>query len=299
MPVEYQMQNGYAVLKQQWKNGDTINLDLLMAIRRIRANEKVTADVNRVALQRGPIVYCAEWPDNDGHVLNLVLTDDAELTTGYRKDLLNGVTVIRGRAVVLKPDKDGKSVSKQQQDFLAIPYYAWANRGPGEMEVWLARDESAIQLPTPPGLIPNSSFEKQTNNKPDGWEPQTYNGEAEFDCVQGGHSGQWCVMITSQSGTDAGWLASASVEPNSKYRLSAWIKTENISADSGRGALLNLHNIQPLQTPAVTGTKDWNRVEIVFNSGDNSNVEINCLLGGWGLSTGTAWYDDVQLELIP
>jgi len=299
IPADYQMQNGYAVLKQQWKNGDKINLDLPMTVRRIRANEKVTADVNRVALQRGPIVYCAEWPDNDGHVLNLVLPDDAELTSGYREDLLNGVTVIRGQAFDAIFGRDGKSVSKQQKEFLAIPYYAWANRGPGEMEVWLARDESAIQLPTPPGLIPNASFEKQTDNKPDGWEPQIYSGDAEFDCVRGGHSGQWCVTIASQSGTDAGWLASATVEPHSKYRLSAWIKTENISADSGRGALLNLHNIQPLQTPAVTGTKDWNRVEIVFNSGDNSIVEINCLLGGWGLSTGTAWYDDVQLELIP
>ncbi len=297
-PADYEMQNGYAVLRQQWTSGDKINLNLPMPIRRIAANEKVAADLNRVALQRGPIVYCAEWPDNEGHVLNLVLANDVELTTEYREDLLNGVTVIRGKAVALNRSKDSNSVSKQQ-DFMAIPYYAWANRGPGEMAVWLAREESAAQPLMPPGLIPNASFEKQTDNKPDGWEPQTYNGNAKFDCVQGGRSGKWCIMIESPGGADAGWLTTATIELNSKYKLSAWIKTENLSADSGRGALLNLHNIQPLQTPAVTGTKDWSKVEIMFNSGDNTFVQINCLLGGWGTSTGKAWFDDVHLELIP
>jgi hypothetical protein len=59
--------------------------------------------------------------------------------------------------------------------------------------------------------------------------------------------------------------------------------------------LLNLHNIQPLQTPAVTGTKDWTRVELVFDSGNNAAVQINCLFGGWGLATGKAWFDDLRL----
>ncbi len=296
-PSDYQMQNGYAVLKQNWTNGDKINLNLPMPIRRIVASEKVTADANRVALQRGPFVYCAEWPDNEGHVLNLVLKDDAELKAEQLEDLFDSVTVIRGKALALSLTQDSNSVSKQQE-FLAIPYYAWANRGPGEMAVWLARDESAAQPLMPPGLIPNASFEKQTNGKPDGWEPQIYNGDAKFDCVQTGHSGKWCIMIESSNGADASWLTTVAVKPNSKYKLSAWIKTENLSADSGRGALLNLHNIQPLQTPAVTGTKDWNKVEIMFNSGNNTFVQINCLLGGWGTSTGKAWFDDVHLELV-
>jgi hypothetical protein len=61
---------------------------------------------------------------------------------------------------------------------------------------------------------------------------------------------------------------------------------------------LNLHNIQPLHTPAVTGTTDWTKVELEFDSGENAAVQINCLFGGWGLSTGKAWFDDLKLELV-
>ncbi|MGH9752503.1 MAG: hypothetical protein ACREA2_06930 [Blastocatellia bacterium] len=76
-----------------------IDLTLPMPARRIVANEQVAADRGRVALQRGPIVYCAEWPDNpDGHVRNLLLPDSANLTAEFKPDLLNGVTVIKGKA---------------------------------------------------------------------------------------------------------------------------------------------------------------------------------------------------------
>ncbi|MBA7674027.1 hypothetical protein ES703_82234 [subsurface metagenome] len=194
--------------------------------------------------------------------------------------------------------KDEKSVLKKEQDFVAIPYYAWAHRGTGEMAVWLARDESAAQPVTPPGAIRNASFEKGVNNKPAGWETRTYGGKGEFKYVQGGRTGKRCVMLSSESGADIGWLTSVPIKPRSQYRLSGWIKTENLAVGSGKGALLNLHNIQPLQTPAVTGTKDWTRVELVFDSGDHSVVEINCLFGGWGLSTGKAWFDDLRLELL-
>jgi hypothetical protein len=121
-PAPVQLQDGYAVLNRKWKKGDVIQLDLPMPVRRVAASERVEADRGRIALQRGPIVYCLEWPDNPGvSVRDAVLADDAKLTAQFEPDLLNGVeTVQAGR---LK----------------AIPYYAWANRGKGGMEVWIAR----------------------------------------------------------------------------------------------------------------------------------------------------------------
>jgi hypothetical protein len=103
-----------------------IELVLPMPVRRILANDQVGADRGRVALERGPLVYCAEWPDNpQGHVRNLLLPDNAKLTSEFKPDLLNGVTIIKGKAFGLAYDAQGKVV-RTEQDFTAIPYYAWA-----------------------------------------------------------------------------------------------------------------------------------------------------------------------------
>ena len=103
---------------------------------------EVAADRHRVALQRGPIVFCAEWPDNpSGKVRHLLLPDDQVLTASFDTNLLNGVEVISGQADLV--GKDG--ISQTRQPFKAIPYYAWANRGKGEMAVWLADSVAALQ----------------------------------------------------------------------------------------------------------------------------------------------------------
>jgi DUF1680 family protein len=95
--------------------------------------------VGRIALERGPIVYCAEGVDNGGQVFNIVLMDDVKLETEYREGMLGGVTVITGKAYGLYLGEDGKSVETKEQDFTAVPYYAWSHRGVGEMAVWLQR----------------------------------------------------------------------------------------------------------------------------------------------------------------
>ena len=148
--VPFNIDKGYASLNQMWKRGDVIELVLPMPIRRVVANERVEADRGRVALQRGPIVYCAEWPDNpQGHVRNLMLADNAKLTTEFKPGLLGGVPVIKGNALALAYD-DQNRVIRNAQEFTAIPYYAWANRGPGEMIVWLPTNETAARpLPRP------------------------------------------------------------------------------------------------------------------------------------------------------
>jgi DUF1680 family protein len=138
-PVKPEIVKGFAVLQRTWKAGDAIELDLPMPVRRVLAHDKVEADAGRVALERGPVVYCAEAVDNGGRVFNLVLPDDARLEARHRPELLGGVTVVTGRALALHATDDGRSVATREQDFLTVPYYAWAHRGEGEMAVWLPR----------------------------------------------------------------------------------------------------------------------------------------------------------------
>jgi DUF1680 family protein len=149
-PVDPDLDKGYAVLNRVWKKGDTIELDLPMPVRRTAANSQVQADVGRVALERGPFVYCAEGPDNGGSVTNLVLPDTAALKAERRDSLLGGLTVIQGPVEALAEAPAAGSVTRSSRELTAIPYYAWANRGPAPMEVWIAREESrARPLPRP------------------------------------------------------------------------------------------------------------------------------------------------------
>ena len=179
------MPDGYVPIKRTWGPGDVITLNLPMPVRRIVAHEKVAADRDRVALQRGPIVYAAEWPDNpNGKVRNIVLPDTSAMTTEFRADLLNGVSIVKGRALGLSFDEKG-AVQKAEQPFLAIPYATWANRGRGQMAVWLARTDTAAR-PTPyptiamTSTLTNSQSTKNIRNIIDGEEPRASNDSTSY-----------------------------------------------------------------------------------------------------------------------
>jgi len=137
--VPLQMDKGYARLERSWKQGDTIELDLPMPVRRVISHDKITSNEGKVALQRGPLIYCLEGPDNDGQVLDLVIRDDAEVRTQFQTDLLGGVVTISGGAETARRTLDGRIVPDAKRHFVAIPYYAWAHRGRGQMTVWPAR----------------------------------------------------------------------------------------------------------------------------------------------------------------
>jgi len=148
--IALDLERGFTRIKRTWKKGDVIHLHLPMLIRRVVCHDNVKNNLGKVALERGPIVYCTEWVDNGGHVSNLILADEQPLWSEYHREMLNGISVIRGKAAALKRGKDGKSVIKGEQNFMAIPYYAWAHRGKGEMTVWLARIASEARvLPNP------------------------------------------------------------------------------------------------------------------------------------------------------
>ena len=145
-------------------------------------------------------------------------------------------------------------------------------------------------------LPKNGDFETVAGGKPARWHTEVWAGKPTF-MLEKGRSGN-AVAVSSEEGADGAWQANVPVLPHSTYQLRGWIKTEGVKRGGGRGALLNLHNLQGVATKAVIGTSDWTEVETVFETGPHDSIQINCLLGGWGTVTGKAWFDDISLTLL-
>jgi DUF1680 family protein len=145
-PAAYTVVNGYAVVKRAWKKGDLVELNLPMPVRRIVAIDNLVANRNRVALQRGPLVYCFEHADNGGKALNIIIPDKVNFTAAYKPDLLNGIVVLEAQATVATVSEDGASISSGNRKVVAIPFYSWANRGQGQMQVWMPRRINDLRL---------------------------------------------------------------------------------------------------------------------------------------------------------
>lgn len=166
---------GYAQVRRRWRPGDIVELDLPMPVERVVADARVAADRGRVALQRGPLVYCLENVDQDVDVRLLALprglpsqpadeplpaAEDAlapgQVATELRPDLLNGIVALRGTAITATagdprawdPALYRRAAAARPVEFLAIPYYAWDNRAPGAMVVWLP-ESPALLNPLP------------------------------------------------------------------------------------------------------------------------------------------------------
>jgi uncharacterized protein len=135
--------NGYAKLKRIWKNGDVIELVLPMMIQRIKAHPNVRTNIGKVALQRGPVVYCLEEIDNGPSLHEIVLPHKSELKSEFDDNLLGGITVITAEAQRYNSPWEDElykaNVESQYRPVTVkfIPYYAWANRTSGEMMVWI------------------------------------------------------------------------------------------------------------------------------------------------------------------
>ena len=144
--VDYNTQNGYAIINREWKQGDIIEYFMPMNIHRVEANPNVIADVNKVALERGPIVYCLEGVDNANMFGNFILPDYSSVNASFDNTKLNGVEVITGEGILFNPSNDRLSIQSKKQAFVAIPYYSWCNRGMSTMQVWLPRKIDYINL---------------------------------------------------------------------------------------------------------------------------------------------------------
>ncbi|MFS0638145.1 beta-L-arabinofuranosidase domain-containing protein [Mesobacillus foraminis] len=144
MELTHLIKNGYAYITRLWEKGDAIELLLPMPVERIRANPNIRGNAGKVALQKGPVVYCLEEVDNGANLSSIYLPKESELEETYDEKLLDGICVITARAEkvdealwngeLYKPiEPKAKPITMK-----AIPYYAWCNRQPGEMIVWIS-----------------------------------------------------------------------------------------------------------------------------------------------------------------
>lgn len=148
---DYTESNGYMAITRQWKAGDELSIEFPMNVSRVVASENVSEDIGKVALERGPIVYCLEWCDNDGQIFSAIVPDDAEIS--FETDSVrfaetgNTVNILKIKGKNLSYGNDGETTAIDRT-FTAIPYYTWANRGEGDMSVWLARtaDKATVSI---------------------------------------------------------------------------------------------------------------------------------------------------------
>jgi alpha-L-arabinofuranosidase len=161
---------------------------------------------------------------------------------------------------------------------------------------WGAVPVSAAEQPQ--NLLRNGSFDQLANGQPVNWRTETWSGQAQFDVIAPGKEGDRAVTIRSTGGADAAWGTDIAVQPRSFYRLAGWVKTENVINNGGHGAQLSIHELGTYRSPALTGTKDWTRLETTFYTGNREQVTILALFGGWGQSRGQAWFDGFTVSRI-
>lgn len=149
--VKSQLKDGYFCIDRCWKKGDKVEMHFDMEPRTVKANNKVEADRGRIAVERGPLVYCAEWLDNDFDVLGALMNRTPKFEVVEKPDLLYSVTQLKTDAQILGYDDKGR-LTAHDVKLTLIPYYAWAHRGAGSMAVWLPQELSASR-PTMPATL--------------------------------------------------------------------------------------------------------------------------------------------------
>lgn len=135
--VKYVLDKGYIVIEREWNTGDKITVDLPMDIKRVSSRAEVKANIERIAIQRGPMIYCVEGVDNAGRAVNIVLPKSSLFTVVKQTVLSEPVMSIQTDATVLTVSANGEEVKTEKKKITAVPYYTWNNRGSGQMLVWL------------------------------------------------------------------------------------------------------------------------------------------------------------------
>jgi len=150
-PAEFQVTNGYAVIPRRWKSGDKVEFEFPMPVRKVLSDQRVNADKDKIAFQRGPLIFCAEWADNNsGNVRDLIISRDALVSAEYDPLLLGGTEVLKTSGMQTRKNLDGKITLLSEEPVKLIPYALWNNRGKGQMAVWLSSAESSVHpLPAP------------------------------------------------------------------------------------------------------------------------------------------------------
>ena len=139
-------ENGYVVIEREWKKGDIVEMSFRMDEQRITARPELKQDSNRIAIQRGPIVYCIEGADNNGKAWNIILPPNTEFSVIDHKVLDEPIKALTAEVPVVTVGEDGMSLKTEKKKIIAIPYYTWANRGRNEMQVWLPTKITSIKV---------------------------------------------------------------------------------------------------------------------------------------------------------
>ena len=151
----YPENRDYITIDRKWKKGDKVQIHFDMEPRIVRANNKVEADRGMVAIERGPLVYCAEHPDNQFDIFSALMNQEPQFTLGKAEIAGTPVVTLTTDAQTLDFNKQGKLITKDQKLTL-IPYYAWCHRGSGKMRVWLPQELMAT-TPTQPATLASES----------------------------------------------------------------------------------------------------------------------------------------------
>ena len=157
--------DGYVNIERRWKKGDQLTICFDMEPRTVRANNNVEADRGMVCVERGPLVYCAEHPDNQFDIFSALVNQEPQFRLGHGEVAGTPVTTLMTDAQSLDFNKQGKLIVNDQTLTL-IPYYAWCHRGSGKMRVWLAQDLSATTPAQPATLASESKVSTSTPRMP-------------------------------------------------------------------------------------------------------------------------------------
>ena len=140
------MENGYMIINREWKKGDIVMYELPMQTNKVIAREELKQDKGRIAIQRGPVVYCVEGADNNGKAWNIIIPENTKFETIDYKVLDESVKALTAEVPVITVGEDGLSLKTEKKKIIAIPYYTWANRGKNEMQVWLPTKITDVKL---------------------------------------------------------------------------------------------------------------------------------------------------------
>ncbi|HYF30139.1 MAG TPA: beta-L-arabinofuranosidase domain-containing protein [Chitinophagaceae bacterium] len=140
------VKDGYASIEKNWQKGDVVELDFAMQVEQLRGRPEIKQTTDRVAIQRGPLIYCMEGVDNNGNAWNMVLPQYSRFTVIKHQVLSEKLFALQTEAPVIVPSQDGRSIAVLEKTITLIPYYAWANRGQTEMQVWLPMNITGIKL---------------------------------------------------------------------------------------------------------------------------------------------------------
>jgi DUF1680 family protein len=137
IPVAAKEENGYFSIDRVWKNGDVVDYKMAMEIRKVVSREEIKANTDRIALQRGPLVYCIEGADNNGKAWNIILPENTVIEEKEYSVLNEKVIALTAKVPTIIITDDGNSLQTVIREVTAIPYYTWCNRGSNPMQVWL------------------------------------------------------------------------------------------------------------------------------------------------------------------